>query len=448
MGRRALLISAVVFVILLVLTLTLMRNRNAEPEPPFFALRRSLPDTLTVAYGPDTTVLVPRAEGGGWDVVRPVQDAADVVAVNALLKRLERLPVEARRFPLTREKLDTYGMRYPRAMLRAAYRGGLPPDTLLVGAFTPSGDFDYVRVGSGMEVALLESRQTRTYLLKSTLELRDTVLLPFPDFRAVNVRWIGSGGAVRAEVSRDSDGAWRVIRPFPGPADPQKLREYLLSLNHMHIEHFGPERGWQPAAYGLASPVTAVVVATSDGDTIGAALGNPVPGDSNLCYAYSSGRTHLLEVPMKYREVLLGSVDPLRERAPFGFGLDRVDSVHVEHAGDSVTIALADGAPATRGAREALGNWVRLRAERFEPADAGALDRWGLLRVEGRLVWFGAGDTLAIVDVGGEEAGWRAIRVSGGRAARPGEILLLSSAAIEPLWTTLRARARGEGGAP
>lgn len=448
MSRRTLLLSALVFLSLLVLTLKLTRNRSAEPEPPFFALGRSLPDTLLVAYGPDTTVLVPRTAGAGWDLLRPVRDAADVVAVNALLKRLERLPVESRRFPLTPEKMDTYGMRHPRAMLRAAYRGGLPPDTLLVGAFTPSGDFDYVRAGSRMEVGLLEARQTRTYLLKSSLELRDTVLLPFPDFRAVNVRWIASGGAVRAEVSRDEDGAWRVRRPFPGPADPEKLREYLLSLNHMHIEHFGPQGGWEPAVYGLTPPAVAVVVVTADGDTIRAALGDRVPGDSDLCYASTSKRTHLLEVPMKYRDVLLGSVDSLRERAPFGFGLDRVDSVRVECAEGSVTIAPADGGPANRTAREALANWVGLRAERFEAADAIALGRWGLAPSEGRIVWFGAGDTLAVVEVGREEAGWRAIRVSGGRAARPDEVLLLPARAVEAQWPVLRARARGEVGAP
>jgi hypothetical protein len=368
--------------------------------------------------------------------------------VNALLKRLELLPVEARRFPLTPGKMDTYGMRFPRAMVRASYRGGLPPDTLLVGAFTPSGDFDYVRAGSGGEVALLESRQTRAYLLKSTLELRDTVLLPFADFRAAKVWWIGSDGTVRAEVMRDEDGAWRVKRPFPGPVDPQRFREYLLSLNHMHIEHFGPEGGWLPAAYGLAPPAVAVTVATADGDTIRAALGDRVPGDPDLCYASSSGRTHLLEVPMKYREVLLGSVDPLRERAPFGFGLDRVDSVRVECRDGSVTIAPADGAAVNRVGREALSKWVQLRAEAFEAADAGALSRGGFARAEGRLVWFGAGDTLATVDVGGVREGFRALRVSGGRAARPDEVLLLSTRGVEPLWAALCALARGEAGAP
>ena len=448
MGRRTLLISALVFLLLLVITLKLTRSRSAEPESPFFALGRSLPDTLFVAYGPDTTVLVPRTSGAGWDLVRPVRDAADVVAVNALLKRLERLPVESRRFPLTPQKMDTYGMRFPRAMLRVAYRGGLSPDTLLVGAFTPSGEFDYVRHGSGAEVALLESRQTRTYLLKSTLDLRDRVLLPFADFRAVNVRWMGPGGTVRAEAARDADGAWRVRRPFPGPVDPERFREYLLSLNHMHIDRFGPEREWLPAAYGLASSAVAVTVVTADGDTIRAALGDHVPGDSTLCYAFSSVRTQLLEVPMKYRNVLLGSVDPLRERAPFGFGLDRVDSVGVQYGSNSVTIVPTDAASANRGAREAITNWVRLRAERFEAADTSALGHRGLSRAEGHLVWFGAGDTLAVVDVGGEVEGWRALRVSGGRAARPGEILLLRPAAVEPLWAVLCAHARGEAGAP
>ena len=447
MGRRALFISGAVFLVLLLFTLRVMRTRDEGPARSFFALRQSIPDTLVVAYGPDTTVIVPGSSSAGWELIHPVRDAADDVAVNALLTRLQNLPVDRRRFPLSPEKLDTYGMRHPRGMVRVAYRGGLSADTLFLGGFTPSGDFDYVRSGSAPEVGLMEARLTRTYFLKSTLELRETTLLPFQESRAVHVLLTGPHGEPRAELGLDPDGAWRVRRPYPGPADARSLREYLLSLNHMHIARFGPREGWPPAAAGLDAPAGGVTVVAAGGDTVRARFGDLVPGDSTLCYATSSVRPDLLEVPAKYLDVVLGTVDMVRAKAPFGFGLERVDSVRIELAGGrSVVLPLGPGGTRDED-RTLLAGWVVLRAEGFAHAGGGELRTWGLAPPEGRLVWYGGGETLAEVEVGREESNRRALRVSSGLAARPDELLLLRAGSVTPLWNALQDRARA-GGAP
>ena len=82
MARRPLWGSALVFVGLLAVTLWVLRDR-AEPEPEsFFALQRRVPDTLLVAYGPDTTVMVPGG-GSGWRIIRPVDFPADDIILNA-----------------------------------------------------------------------------------------------------------------------------------------------------------------------------------------------------------------------------------------------------------------------------------------------------------------------------------------------------------------------------
>ena len=98
-GRRSLLGSAALFLVLAVAAWWVLRGEAPEEPERFFGLARMTPDTLTVVVPPDSTVLVPGGEGG-WRLLHPVRDDADPLVVEALLKRLRDLPVD-RRFPLT-----------------------------------------------------------------------------------------------------------------------------------------------------------------------------------------------------------------------------------------------------------------------------------------------------------------------------------------------------------
>ena len=64
MGRQPLVLSALGFVVLLVITWWVIRDREEAVPDAFFNLRDRNPDTLTVASGSDTTVVVHRSERG------------------------------------------------------------------------------------------------------------------------------------------------------------------------------------------------------------------------------------------------------------------------------------------------------------------------------------------------------------------------------------------------
>ncbi len=447
MSRRPLPLAAAVFLVLLVATAFLLRRPAAPPETPFFTLAKRIPDTLSVAYGPDTTVVV---AGGrtGWEVIRPVRDAADDIVVSAVLKRLAPLPVEDRIFPLTQEKMDTYGMRHPRVIIRAAYRGDTPPDTLEVGAFTLNGNYDYVRRGTSRTVGLLDARVTRGYLSLSTPEIRFSILLPFEETRADTLELLDAAGRSRIAVVRRPDASWWVERPYPGPADAHRTVEYLQGLNHMHIERFVREKAGPLAPYGLAHPRAGVRVVTSRGDTLLAQVGDPLPGSEGLVYAVTRDRPQLLGVSGKYVPVLETGDDLFRERSPFPFGLASVDSVVIRAGGRSRTLALSDTARRpSREIRDVLGNWVGLAADRFAEAGPESLARAGLVGPVGSLVWYGKGDTLAVEEVGPARGDHRAIRLPGGRFARRPEILYVPERRAGPLWGYLAGLA-APGGSP
>jgi hypothetical protein len=457
MGRRPLALSALIFALLLVVTVWALRERNAPEAAPYFTLARPIPDTLLVAYGPDTTVVVPRGRTG-WRVVRPVDYPADGVVVNAMLKRLHPLPVSERRFPLYPNKMDTYGMRHPRVTIRAAYRGGLDPDTLWIGTFTLNSRYDYVRNGSSDEVALVDARITKGYLMKTTVEIRQHMLLPFAEDRATAVRLFGPDGNPRVELLRRPDLTWWVKWPISGPAGDHEMEEYLSGLSHMVVSKFIREEPGPLAPFGLEPPRAMIRVALEGEDSLSLALGDPVPREGalgeNLVYAVTGSRAQVLGVSNKYLPVLLRTADSFRDPVPFGFGLDVVDSVRVAYGDDAATFVPADTSRTGLNDREVLGHWTELRAKAFSPARADTLKAAGLSPPRGRMTWFGGGDTLAVEWVGVVRDHGRAIRIEGGTRARPREVMWIPESRIDPLWGYLTRRVREEariareGGSP
>lgn len=431
--RRSVLVSLLVFLALLVTTLLLLRPRRPEKEPPYFSLARRVPDTLTVGVGRDTTVLAAGADGS-WTVVSPVVYPADALVVEGMLKRLFPLEV-LRTFPLPPEKLDTYGIRLPRGWIRAGYRGGDPPDTLLLGGFSPDGRFAYVRAGSRDEVALVEDRTLETYFLKRTLELRDTRLLPFPESRAMRLRLLGPGDEVRMDAVR-GDLGWVFQVPYSGPADDEKMGEYLKSIGHMHIQGFPPEVDERQA--GLEAPRAGIRIDLDTGATAGFDLGGEVPGTDGI-YARRLSRTEIVEVSDRYLSILRFDSNRLRPLHPVPFGLAVVGEVTVETAGRSWTVGVASPSPGEGAARAVLGRWVTLEAKEVEQATPARLRDRGLRPPLGRLVWTSGSDTLAVVEVGRKTGDLRGLYVPEGAWGLPHQLFLAPEVVVASLWESTLA---------
>jgi hypothetical protein len=437
-SRRPLWISALVFALLLVVVRFALRPEVDVSEERYFALKRRVPDTLVVATGPDTTWLVPEGETG-WQVIRPADYRADPLVVEAMLKRLNDLRVD-RVFPLTPNKLDTYGIRFPRGIIRALYRD-LPPDTILIGAFTPNDLYDYVRIDSRDEVAVYDARLARTFLLKRTMDLRDTRLMPFQESRCVVFQLLdGASREPRLELTRGSDGAWSVTLPWPGPADPRPVHNFVESVAHTHVHRFITEGDVDPARFGLDRPRSGARAITDAGDTLEVWLGGPVPDDEKYVYAMTNRESHVLGVSKKYVSVLDTPGTTFYLPVQFRFGLADVDSVVVSSPRSGRSDLGLRGLP--REVRDVLGNWVGMEATAFARATPAGLDRFELAPPRrGSLGWYGNGRLLARVDVGGVEEGRLALRVAAGLYAREGEILLVPEGAAAPLWDFL-ARGR------
>jgi len=438
LGIRALAASGVAFVLLAIVAVWLLGRHPAPGPGPFFALKQRLPDTLVVIAARETTAIVPGGERG-WQVVHPVHYPADQVLVNAMVRQLAHLEVD-QRFPLTPQKMDTYGMRFPQGVIRAAYRDGRAADTLVIGSFTFDDKYEYVRNGSGAEVGLLPARTTRGFLLKGTTELRDNELLPFLESRVTTFSTLGETGDSLVTLVRQKPGGWRILRPYPGPALEAKVREYLESLSHMHVGMFVREGEGPVDEYGLVRPQAGVRVRLEDGSRLGFDLGAAVP-HTDLQYARTLARPHVFGVSDKYLPVLEWSADRFRRTAVLDFGLKDATAVTIEDAGRTWTFTISDSS--SREVKDLLGNWILIQAHRFEPATPGQLRNAGFDRSSRAMVWRKGSTLLARVELGRETGEDVALYVPEGHVARPTEILYSHRDSVLPLFNALEQHAAG-----
>jgi hypothetical protein len=207
----------------------------------------------------------------------------------------------------------------------------------------------------------------------------------------------------------------------------------------MHIQEFVREGDGPLGAYGLENPVAEARVVTQGNQEFGLRLGTPIPGTDRL-HAVTRARPHVLGVSVKYLPVLEWSADAFRRTAPVTFGLDHVDSLGIRGPNGRRFLKVESEAASNESdiLREVLGNWIMLRAERFEPATSAVLRQRGLSAPRWTMTWLGSGDTLAVIDVGRAEGETFPLRVSGGRQARPDEVLLLPEDQTTPLWMYLQ----------
>ena len=438
MGIRALALSGVAFVLLAVVAFWLLGRQPAPGPGPFFALKQRLPDTLVVIAASETTTIVPGGEKG-WQVVHPVHYPADQVLVNAMVRQLAQLEVD-QRFPLTPQKMDTYGMRFPQGVIRAAYRDGRAADTLVIGSFTFDDRYEYVRNGSRAEVGLLPARTTRGFLLKGTTELRDTELLPFLESRATALSTLGETGDTLVTLERRQPGSWRILRPYPGPTLEAKVREYLESLSHMHVGMFVREGEGPLDAYGLVRPRAGVRVRLEDRSLLGLDLGAAVP-NTDLRYARTLARPHVFGVSDKYLPVLEWSADHFRRTAVLDFGLKDATAVTIEDAGRTWTFTVSDST--SREVKDLLGNWILIEAHRFEPATPLNLREAGIDRSSRAMAWRNGDTLLARIELGAEAGDDVALYVPDGNTARPTEILYSKRDSVLPIFNALEQHAAG-----
>jgi hypothetical protein len=251
---------------------------------------------------------------------------------------------------------------------------------------------------------------------------------------------LDASGDTALALTRTPETGWHIRKPYPGPAQEAKVREYLESLSHMHVGTFVSEGAVPLDTYGLVRPRAGVRVRLEDGSLLGLDLGTDV-ANTDQVYARTLARPHVFGVSNKYLPVLEWSADRLRRTALLGFGMKDATTVLLEDDGETWSFAIGDSM--SREVKDLLGNWILIVADRFEPATRPHIIEAGLDHSSRAMEWRKGETLLARIELGQEGPQDVPVYVSKGEAARPYEILFARRDSVLPIFTALKQHGAG-----
>jgi Domain of unknown function (DUF4340) len=154
---------------------------------------------ITAASGDTTTV---QRQNNAWQIVSPVQAAADDTEVSGMTSSLSGLEVQ-RVIEEQPKDLATYGLATPRIQVAFRAAGDKEPRRLLIGDKTATGGELYAKLAASPRVFLISGFLEGSFN-RTTFELRDKKVLAF-DRDKVGSRWTAANRGSRP-ASRGTSG--------------------------------------------------------------------------------------------------------------------------------------------------------------------------------------------------------------------------------------------------
>ena len=265
---------------------------------------RVLPDLLNIPAAEirrisidrgDEHFVFARRERGRWQMIEPLDVAAEPARVEALVRNLQDLRRSADAGTI-HAPAESFGLAPPAATIRlfkmdhGSSSSDPPLATLEVGK--TFGGQRYVRPAGGDGIEVVNGRLIREVDLPRA-EWRDPVVMGVPTFQVesvvINRRNKSGTTELQVKAERSPDGRWKLVSPVEAPANGPKVESLLAgisSLRAMDIpKGFVADNVKDFKPYGLDTPGISVELMTH-GDASPHILdfGNPVPDEPERVY--------------------------------------------------------------------------------------------------------------------------------------------------------------------
>jgi hypothetical protein len=278
--------------------------------------------------GKATRIVLERRDGDRWQMVEPVDVAADPSAADTLARNLQILRKSADAGTI-HDPPGRFGLAPPEATIRVF--GGADGKTAL-GALDVgmvNHDQRYVRVEGGEGIEVVDPSLLSMVGLRP-VEWRDRSLFHLPTFQVRAFQVEGPGRQLRAE--RDQ-GHWQLVRPVPTTADDDKVEGMVAELTSLRVargnEGFIAEG--KPAAssakFGLEPPSFTIAIepAPGAGPTQTLVVGAADPEHPGMHFARAGDQDDVVLIDARNFEGL--GLDPNALR---GKKVARIDPAAVE----------------------------------------------------------------------------------------------------------------------
>jgi hypothetical protein len=270
-------------------------------DTPAEAIRR-----LSIDRG-DEHLAFERRDRGRWQMVEPVDVAAEPGQVEALVRNLQGLRKSADAGTIT-DSSASFGLTPPVATVRLfgtsdGSRGAdRPIATLEIGKAINGRRYVHPEGGPGIEV--VEARLLGAIDLPKT-EWREPVLMGVATFQVASVKITRPGGSaakpqvIRAERGRDE--RWKLTSPVEAPANGPKIESLLAALASLRVmdipKGYVADNVKDFAPFGLATPRITVELKTLGNDVpLILDVGKPVPDVPERVYVRQGGQDDVVMV--------------------------------------------------------------------------------------------------------------------------------------------------------
>jgi hypothetical protein len=347
-----------------------------------------------------------------WQMTRPIPMRANNAKLEALLQQLDLARVSAFVTDDSRADLEPYGLQPPERELVLG-RGTNDLLVLQLGRSpTNAPDQRFVRRLANSNVVLV-ARAALDAWLGGFREFCDRRLVIF-NLDAVSR--LEGRSAERFIVERDATNTWRLVAPYPAPADRLLVLEALAALAGTEFGEFEREVATDFAAYGLAPPQRLYRLETTLTNLAGQRT-NEVLAELHIG-APTKDRFFARRVPDSSVVTFLDlgqlprAAYQLRDRRIWDFSTNQIASITIRQynltrkllrTGPAQWTPAADSAGAVNGyaLEEAAYRLGRLEAVRWVARGEDQLARYG----------FGTIDCQITVElVGGDKPEWRTVR--------------------------------------
>ena len=290
--------------------------------------------TLTSDKGERTTL---RRAGEAWQIVAPVQAAADAAETSGLATNIANLEIQ-RVIEEEASDLAQFGLESPR--MTVAFKAGGEERQLLLGSKTPPGSDMYARLGDSRRVFLVPSYLESTFN-RSPFELRDKTALKVEADKVDTIEIVRPKGTIQLVKA---DGEWRIAQPMAAPADFNAVTTLLGRLTAAQMKSIEPPG--ELKQYGLDRP--AVIVRAGSGSARATLLVGKAAADPASVYAKDEARPEVFTIDATLVEDFTRDAAEYRQKDLFEarvFNTTRVEATRagVTTAWEKTRVKGADG---------------------------------------------------------------------------------------------------------
>lgn len=308
----------------------------------------------------EETVL--KKSDGSWQIVQPVQSAADESEVSGLTTSLASLEIQ-RVVAENPADLKQYGLAEPRVDVGFKAAGDKDFHHLLIGDTTATGGDLYARLRDQKRVFLISAFLDSTFN-RSTFDLRDKTVLKFDRNKVDSVALASLDTSVQLAKSGEE---WSLTRPIQARADYGTVEGLIGRLQTAQMKSLVTTDPKDLKEYGLDKPEFS---ATFGSGSARATLQIGKKSPDGTLYARDASRPMVFTIEASLVDELKKSSDDYRRKDVFEFRPYNANRIEITRGDDTLVFEKAKG-----GGKDATEKWRQVSPAARE-VDAAKMDEF------------------------------------------------------------------------